>query len=83
MDHRVARFCQVNIDDPRMHHDAPAFPNGTIVLVTRLVARQTATVLGDTPSRRASGRTPSPSALAKITFARSAKPCATVGARRP
>ena len=45
VDHRVARFCQVNMDDPRMHHDALAFPNGRIVLVTRLVAGQTATVL--------------------------------------
>jgi hypothetical protein len=44
-DYRVARFCQVNIDDPHMHHDALAFPNGKVVLVARLVAGQTATVL--------------------------------------
>ena len=38
-------------------------------------------MLAETPSRRAIGRTPSPSALAKITLARRAKPCASVGAR--
>ena len=35
-------------------------------------------VLAETPSRRAIGRTPSPSALAKITLARRAKPCAAL-----
>ena len=38
-------------------------------------------MLAETPSRRAIGRTPSPSALAKITLALRAKPCASVGAR--
>jgi hypothetical protein len=31
--------------DPRVHHDALEFPSGQIVLVTRLVAGQHATVL--------------------------------------
>jgi len=45
VDHKVARFRQVNMDDPHVHHDALEFPGGQIVMVTRLVARQTATVL--------------------------------------
>ena len=43
--HRVARFRQVNMDDPHVHHDALEFPGGQIVLVTRLIPGQTATVL--------------------------------------
>ena len=45
VDHRVARFRQVNVDDPHVHHDALEFPGGHVVMVTRLVAGQTATVL--------------------------------------
>ena len=45
VDYKVARFCQINLDDSRMHHDALEFPNGRIVPVTRLLAGQTATVL--------------------------------------
>jgi hypothetical protein len=33
------------MDDPHVHHDALEFPSGQIVLVTRLVPGQTATVL--------------------------------------
>jgi len=43
--HRVARFRQVNIDQPTVHHDALEFPDGQIVLVTRLCEGQRATVL--------------------------------------
>jgi hypothetical protein len=43
--HRVARFRQVNMDDPNVHHDALEFPSGQIVLVTRLSPGQRATVL--------------------------------------
>lgn len=42
---RVARFRQINLDDPHVHHDALEFPEGEIVMVTRLVPGQTATVL--------------------------------------
>jgi hypothetical protein len=42
---KVARFRQVNADKPNMHHDALEFPNGEIVLVTRLYEGQHATVL--------------------------------------
>ena len=43
--HRVARFRHVNNDQPNMHHDALEFPNGQIVLLTRLTEGQHATVL--------------------------------------
>ena len=43
--HKVARFRQVNMNDPYVHHDALEFPDGQIVKVTRLVAGQAATVL--------------------------------------
>jgi hypothetical protein len=42
---RVARFRQINMDDPNVHHDALEFPGGQIVLVTRLSPGQRATVL--------------------------------------
>jgi hypothetical protein len=42
---RVARFRQVNMDDPNVHHDALEFPGGLIVMVTRLLPGQTASVL--------------------------------------
>ena len=41
----VALFRQINLDNPHEHHDALEFPSGQIVLVTRLVAGQHATVL--------------------------------------
>ncbi len=43
--HKVARFRQVNMDDPHLHHDALEFPGGQIVMVTRLTPGQRATVL--------------------------------------
>jgi hypothetical protein len=42
---KLARFRQLNADKPNMHHDALEFPNGEIVLVTRLCEGQHATVL--------------------------------------
>jgi hypothetical protein len=42
---RVARFCQVNLDQPTAHHDALEFPDGQVVLVTALCEGQQATVL--------------------------------------
>jgi hypothetical protein len=41
----VARFRQVNTDNPHTHHDALEFPDGQIVLLTHLRAGQQATVL--------------------------------------
>jgi hypothetical protein len=42
---RVARFRQVNLDQPTAHHDALEFPDGQILLVTQLCGGQHATVL--------------------------------------
>ena len=41
----VARFKQINLDNPYEHHDALEFPSGQVVLLTRLCAGQHATVL--------------------------------------
>jgi hypothetical protein len=51
--HSVARFRQVNMDQPAVHHDALEFPDGQVVLLTRLCAGQTATVLQMPASPRA------------------------------
>ena len=42
---RLARFRQINVEQPCVHHDALEFPDGKIVLVTRLREGQQATVL--------------------------------------
>jgi hypothetical protein len=42
---KVARFRQINMDNPNTHHDALEFPNGRIVLLNRLCEGQRATVL--------------------------------------
>jgi hypothetical protein len=43
--HVTAIFRQVNKNEPCKHHDALEFPDGRIVLLTRLVEGQEATVL--------------------------------------
>lgn len=43
--HRVARFRQINVDNPNTHHDAIEFPDGRVVLLTKLGVGQRATVL--------------------------------------
>ena len=43
--HTVARFRQVNLDNPHTHHDAIEFPDGQIVLLTHLHVGQRASVL--------------------------------------
>ena len=45
VNHKVARFRQINMEDANVHHDALEFPDGQIVLVTRLTVGQRATVL--------------------------------------
>jgi hypothetical protein len=45
VDQKVARFRQIDMENPSVHHDALEFPAGQIVLVTRLLAGQMATVL--------------------------------------
>jgi hypothetical protein len=42
---RLARFRQININNPVTHHDALEFPDGQVVLLTRLCVGQCATVL--------------------------------------
>ena len=42
---RLARFRQINMDNPVTHHDALEFPDGQVVLITRLCVGQRATVL--------------------------------------
>jgi hypothetical protein len=42
---RVARFRQINMGKPSVHHDALEFPDGQTVLLTRLCTGQHATVL--------------------------------------
>src|SRR5215510_10042824 len=42
---RLARFRQINLDNAVTHHDALEFPDGQVVLVTRLCEGQRATVL--------------------------------------
>lgn len=55
VEHKVARFRQINMTDPNVHHDALEFPGGQIVMVTRLVPGQRATVLQLPASPRESG----------------------------
>lgn len=56
VDHKVARFRQVNLNDPHVHHDALEFPGGQIVMVTRLLPGQRATVLQLPATARDHGR---------------------------
>ena len=42
---RVARFRQIDTQSRHVHHDALEFPDGRVVLITRLVEGQRATVL--------------------------------------
>jgi hypothetical protein len=42
---RLARFRQIDMDRPNLHHDALEFANGRVVLVTSLVVGQRALVL--------------------------------------
>jgi hypothetical protein len=42
---RLARFRQINMDSIVTHHDALEFPDGQVLLLTRLCEGQRATVL--------------------------------------
>ena len=50
---KAARFRQINLEQPHVHHDALEFPDGQIVLLTRLREGQHATVLQLPASPRA------------------------------
>ena len=41
---KVARFRQINIEEPNVHHDALEFPDGQVVKLTQLCEGQHATV---------------------------------------
>jgi hypothetical protein len=45
VDHKVASFRKVDVDNPHVQHDALEFPNGQVLKITQLVSGQTATVL--------------------------------------
>ena len=45
MQQETAIFRQVNLDNPRTHHDALEFPDGEMVLLTHLMEGQQTTVL--------------------------------------
>lgn len=45
VNHRVARFRQIDLDDPYVQHDALEFPDGQVLKVAQLVPGQNATVL--------------------------------------
>jgi len=53
LSHKVARFRQVDKDQPSVHHDALELPDGQIVKVTKLRGGQHATVLQMPASPRA------------------------------
>jgi hypothetical protein len=53
--HQVARFRQINPDNPVAHHDALEFPGGETVLVTNLCEGQLAMVL-QLPAKRSTER---------------------------
>src|SRR5215475_14294577 len=65
---KVARFRQVNPEQPMRHHDALEFPDGQIALVTDLHEGQHATVLQLPAPERAPSKvelvTPTPAATA-------------------
>jgi hypothetical protein len=50
---KVARFRQINMEEPNVHHDALEFPDGQVVNLTRLCEGQHATVLQLPASPRA------------------------------
>ena len=45
VNHKVARFRQIDLNDPYVQHDALEFPDGQVLKVNQLAAGQTATVL--------------------------------------
>src|SRR6266436_865299 len=57
MSQRLARFRQINLDNAVAHHDALEFPDGQVILLTRLREGQRATVLQLPASARATEKT--------------------------
>ena len=70
----VARFRQINTDQPTLHHDALELPDGQVVLLTSLCENQCATVLQmpATPRPRIeSAEADAPASVAAFTAATS------------
>lgn len=65
---RVARFRQIDLDQPHSHHDALEFPDGQIVLVTSLVEGQRITVLQLPTTERSREQTDTSPQQAAETF---------------
>jgi hypothetical protein len=66
---KVARFKQINLDNPYDHHDALEFPNGQVVLLTRLCSGQHATVLQlPAGAHRAEGEAEGTPAVRRVMF---------------
>jgi hypothetical protein len=66
---KVARFKQINLDNPYDHHDALEFPNGQVVLLTRLCSGQHATVLQlPAGAYRAEGEAEGTPAVRRVMF---------------
>jgi hypothetical protein len=63
LNHTTAIFRQVNKDKTHTHHDALEFPDGQIVLLTRLIEGQEATVLQLPAEAASSTRAQEPLAL--------------------
>ena len=80
---RLARFRQVDVNQPSVHHDALEFPDGQVVLVTRLRPGQTATVLQLPATARPepSESSSSPSRRLPSATKSRASPFETTGAR--
>jgi len=66
VNHKVARFRQIDLDNPHVHHDALEFPGGEIAMVTHLIAGQKAIVLQlpPRPIKESETRTEKPAAYA-------------------
>jgi hypothetical protein len=64
----VARFRQLDMTKPYVHHDSLEFPDGKIVMLTRLIEGQRATVLQlpATPQRQALDHNPASVSLDEI-----------------
>jgi len=67
---RLARFRQINMDQPCVHHDALEFPDGKIVLLTRLCEGQRATVLQMPAAARNATPAPEPTAERPLSLVR-------------
>jgi hypothetical protein len=71
---RLARFRQINKDHPTTHHDALEFPDGQIVLLTRLCEGQHATVLQLPVSEQPAEKEPAVAAQDEETAQRAPEP---------